>query len=130
MSYQSFEDLEVWQRGCRMAVDIFKAFTACNNFTMKDQIQRVGLSVPSNIAEGYERNSDKEFIRFLNISKGSCGELRTQLYISKKLNFLKKAEFERLLGESKEISAMLHGLCVAVAKRTPNKPKRSQAAKI
>jgi len=113
-----------------MAVDIFKAFTACNNFTMKDQIQRVGLSVPSNIAEGYERNSDKEFIRFLNISKGSCGELRTQLYISKKLNFLKKAEFERLLGESKEISAMLHGLCVAVAKRTPNKPKRSQAAKI
>lgn len=73
--------------------------------------------MPSNVAEGYERNSNKEFVRFLNISKGSCGELRTQLYISRKLDLLKKAEFDHLIGESKEISAMLHGLSRAVLKR-------------
>jgi four helix bundle protein len=84
---------------------------------MQDQVQRAALSVPSNVAEGYERNSDKEFIRFLNIAKGSCGELRTQLYISRKLDFLNKPAFDRLIGESKEISAMLRGLSRAVSKR-------------
>ena len=121
MAFQSFEDLEVWQRGCRLAVDVFKAFASCRNFTMQDQVQRASLSVPSNVAEGYERNSNKEFVRFLNIAKGSCGELRTQLYISRKLDFLKKTDFERLVGESKEISAMLHGLSSAVSRRAPAK---------
>jgi four helix bundle protein len=118
MAFQSFEDLDVWQRGCRLAVDIFKVFARCRNFTMQDQLQRAALSVPSNVAEGYERNSNKEFVRFLNIAKSSCGELRTQLYISRKPDFLTKAEFNRLVGESKEISAMLHGLSKAVSKRT------------
>src|ERR1700719_395635 len=107
MAFQSFEDPEVWQRGCRLAVDVFKTFATCRNFTMQDQVQRAALSVPSNIAEGYQRDSNKEFIRFLNISKGSCGELRTQLYISRKLDFIKKTDSDRLLNESKEISAML-----------------------
>jgi four helix bundle protein len=119
MAFQSFEDLEVWQRGCRLAVAVFKTFAPCRNFTMQDQVQRAALSVPSNVAEGYERNSNKEFIRFLNIAKGSCGELRTQLYISRKLDFLKKADFDQLIDESKEISAMLHGLSRAVLKRAP-----------
>ena len=117
MAFQSFEDLEVWQRGCRLAVDVFKTFASCRNFTMQDQVQRASLSVPSNVAEGYERNSNKEFARFLNIAKGSGGELRTQLYISRKLDFLNKADFDHLIGESKEISAMLHGLSRAVSKR-------------
>ena len=123
MAFQSFEDLEVWQRGCRLAVAVFKAFASCRNFTMQDQVQRAALSVPSNVAEGYERNSNKEFVRFLNIAKGSCGELRTQLYISRKLNFLKKPDFDHLIAESKEISAMLHGLSRAVLKRVPAKPR-------
>ena len=68
---------------------------------MQDQIQRAALSIPSNVAEGYERDSNKEFVRFLNISKGSCGELHTQLYISRKLRFIKKADSARLVTESK-----------------------------
>ena|SRR5260370_1292499 len=128
MAFQSFEDLEVWQRGCRLAVDVFKTYAACRNFTMQDQIQRAALSVPSNVAEGYERNSNKEFIRFLNIAKGSGGELRTQLYISRKLDFIKKGDFDRLVKESKEISAMLHGLSRAVAKRLPKKQSRTGRA--
>lgn len=126
MAFQSFEELEVWQRGCRLAVDVFKTFGDCRNFTMQDQVQRSALSIPSNVAEGYERNSNKEFIRFLNISKGSGGELRTQLYISRKLDFLTKADFSRLVGELKEISKMLHGLSRAVAKRAPKKSKRAR----
>jgi four helix bundle protein len=125
MAFQSFEDLEVWQRGCRLAVDVFKTFTTCRNFTMQDQVQRASLSVPSNVAEGYERNSNKEFVRFLSIAKGSCGELRTQLYISRKLDFLNKTDFNHLIGESKEISAMLHGLSRAVSKRTSPASKRT-----
>ncbi|CAN5646712.1 four helix bundle protein [soil metagenome] len=125
MAFQSFEDLEVWQRGCRHAVDVFKTFAECRNFTMQDQVQRAALSVPSNVAEGYERNSNKEFIRFLNIAKGSSGELRTQLYISRKLDFISKPDFERLIAESKEISAMLHGLSRAVSKRAAKKGTRA-----
>src|SRR5437588_5026950 len=124
MAFQSFEDLEVWQRGRRLAVDVFKTFATCRNFTMQDQVQRAALSVPSNVAEGYERDSNREFIRFLNISKGSCGELRTQLYISRKLDFLTKSDFNRLAVESKEISAMLHVLSRSVSKRIPNKLNR------
>ena len=96
---------------------------------MQDQVQRAALSIPSNVAEGYERNSNKEFIRFLNIAKGSGGELRTQLYISRKLDFIRKIDFDRLVKESKEISAMLHGLSRAVAKRTPKKAPHSRISR-
>jgi len=92
---------------------------------MQDQIQRAALSIPSNVAEGYERDSNKEFVRFLNISKGSCGELRTQLYISRKLRFIKKVDSDRLVTELKEISAMLHGLARAVRKRFSQKQRVS-----
>src|SRR5215212_4278067 len=125
MAFQSFEDLEVWQRGCLLAVDVFKTFAKCRNFTMQDQVQRAALSVPSNVAEGYERNSNKEFTRFLKIAKGSCGELRTQLYISRKLDFIDKPDLDRLIGESKQVSPMLHGLSRAVAKRPAKKSSRT-----
>jgi len=109
MAYQSFEDLEVWQRGCRLSVAIFQTFESCKNFTLKNQIERAGLSIPSNIAEGAERGSSKDFAHFLNISKGSCGELRTQLYIARKLNLLKKGDFNSLIRESREVPSMLEG---------------------
>jgi four helix bundle protein len=124
MAYQSFEDLEVWQRGCRLTVDIFKAFASCKNFCFKDQIQRAALSIPSNIAEGSERGSSKDFAHFLNIAKGSCGELRTQLYIARKLELLSKPTFDALVKESKELSAMLEGLRRSMLSRL-SKSKRS-----
>ena len=128
MSYQSFEDLEVWQRGCRLAVDVFKTFASCKNYTMKDQVQRASLSIPSNIAEGAERGGTKEFIRFLNISKGSCGELRTQLYIARKLDFLSSKAFNAMLTESKEIGAMIQGLSRSLARKAAPKQKRVRRA--
>ena len=125
MAYQSFEDLEVWQRACRLAVEIFQDFHSCREFTLKDQIQRAALSVPSNIAEGSERGSLKDFAHFLNISKGSCGELRAQLYIARKLDLLAKPSFDKRVAESKELSAMLEGLRRSILSRGTTKPKRS-----
>jgi four helix bundle protein len=123
MAYQSFEDLEVWRRGCRLAIAIFEAFEKCNRFTLRDQIERAGLSVPSNIAEGAERGTTKDFAHFLNFSKGSCGELRTQLYIARKLNELDKGTFDSLVRESREISAMLQGLRTSLLKKSATKQK-------
>ncbi len=117
MAYQSFEDLEVWQRGCRLSVDIFRVFENCRKYSVKDQIERAGLSIPSNIAEGSERGSTKDFAHFLNFSKGSCAELRTQLYIARKLTVLDRNDFERLVSETKEVSAMLEGLRRSVLKK-------------
>ena len=121
MAYQSFEDLEVWQRACRLVVEVFTHFRACKEYTLKDQICRAALSVPSNIAEGAERGSAKDFAHFLNISKGSCGELRTQLYIARKLDLLPSGSFNRLKTESKEISSMLEGLRHSLLKRAIRK---------
>jgi four helix bundle protein len=126
MAYQSFEDVEVWQPGCRLSVDVYNGFETCRRFSLRDQIERAGLSIPSNIAEGAERGSAKDFAHFLNFSKGSCGELRTQLYIARKLKAIEKAEFEKLVSETKEISAMLEGLRRSVLNKARPKMKRAR----
>ena len=88
MGYQSFENLEVWKRACNLTVDIYTELQSCKDYSLKDQMQRAAVSIASNIAKGSERGTHKEYIRFLHIAKDSAGELRTQLYISKKVNYL------------------------------------------
>ena len=107
--YQSFEELEVWKRGCRLAVDVFESLRESREFALRNQIQRAAVSIPSNIAEGHERGG-KDFARFLRIARGSAAELRTQLYIAKKLGLLADDRLGCLISESKEISKMLTGL--------------------
>jgi four helix bundle protein len=82
MAYGSFEDLEVWQRACSLAVDIYKVLENCRDFGLKDQMTRAAISIASNIAEGAERGPAPYFIRLLHMSKGSATELRTQVYIA------------------------------------------------
>jgi four helix bundle protein len=108
-----FEDLEVWKRASRLCVNVYKSFSACRDFGFKDQVTRAAVSLPSNIAEGSERGSDKEFARFLRIAKGSAGELRTQLYIANELGYLTKAAQESLVDEVMQISKMMQGLISA-----------------
>ena len=79
------------------------------DFGLKDQIRRSAVSIPSNIAEGYERKSNTEFIRFLYIAKGSAGELRTQLYLAMDLNYINEEIFKNLINKSEEISKSLSG---------------------
>jgi four helix bundle protein len=117
MAYQSFEELEVWKRGCRLAVDICRAVGNSKQFVLRDQMQRAAISVPSNVAEGSERDSKPDFIRFLRIAKGSAAELRTQTYIAQKLELISKTEAKRVIAETKEISAMLQGLIRSLRKR-------------
>jgi four helix bundle protein len=126
VAYQSFEDSKVWQRGCSLSVNIFEAFNGCKNFTLKDQIGRASLSIPCNIAEGSERGSTKDFAHFLNFSKGSCGEVRTQVYIARKLKLLPKQEFDHFVAETKEISKMLEGLRRSMLAKSRPKEKRAK----
>jgi four helix bundle protein len=105
----TFEDLEVWKRGCRLAVSVYELLADCRDFGLRDQMQRSAVSVPSNIAEGYER-TPKDFIRFLIIAKGSCAELRTQLYIATRINLMTTQQSDSLIDETKQISRMLQAL--------------------
>jgi len=121
MAVTTFEDLEVWKRSCQLAVDVCVAVHDSKDYALKDQLQRSAISIPSNIAEGAERDSEGDFIRFLRISKGSCGELRTQLYISERVRQkLGQAPFEGsrpMIQETREIAAMLQGLIRSIDSR-------------
>ncbi len=117
MAYKSFEELEVWKRGCRLAVEVCRTVGESKLYALRDQMQRAAISVPSNIAEGCERDSKLEFIRFLRIAKGSAAELRTQTYIAQKLEMISKTDADRFIAELKEISAMLQGLIRSLARR-------------
>jgi four helix bundle protein len=116
MAYRSFEDLEVWKRASDLAVRIYEELRGCKDFGLKDQMTRAAVSIASNIAEGAERDTKPEYMRYLHIAKGSAAELRTQVYIAYKIQLLpKKAQME-LVAELKELSQMLHGLIKALKK--------------
>ncbi len=120
MSVKNFEDLEVWKRSCQIAVDIYQSLHSSKDFGLKDQMQRSAVSIASNIAEGSERASIADYIRFLVYAKSSCGELRTQIYICQKIRIETKQEplpnAKTLIAETKEISAMLQGLINSLQK--------------
>jgi len=96
----SFEDLKVWQDTRKFVKSIYE-LTASESFKkdfgLKDQIQRAAVSIMNNIAEGFERNNNKEFVIFLKYSKGSAGEIRSMLYVALDLNYISKSTFEEYL---------------------------------
>ncbi len=106
----AFEDLDVWKRSCRLSVALFRELECLKNWGFRDQITRAGLSVPSNIAEGFERDSAPEIARFLTIAKGSCGELITQIYIGIEAGFIARELGMTWVKEAKEINAILGAL--------------------
>ena len=116
--YQSFEQLEVWKRSVALVVRVYESLSDCRDFGLRDQMTRSAVSIPSNIAEGAERDSAKEFIRFLHIAKGSAAELRTQVYIASRIGVLGETQQEELTSELKEISSMLHALIKSINKKT------------
>lgn len=96
MTIQKFEDMKVWQDARAFLNEIYKGTSNKNfqkDFGLRDQIQRASVSIMSNIAEGYERDSNKELIGFLHYSKGSAGEVRSLLYVAKDLDYLTDQEF-------------------------------------
>lgn len=110
MSMHNFEELEVWKRSSRLAVSVLGVVDSMKRFALRDQMARACISIPSNIAEGAERDSNKEFRRFLAIAKGSAGERRTQLYLAQTSGHLSDDVVTPLVSECREVSAMLEGL--------------------
>ena len=88
---KQFEDLWIWQQARELVRDIYNDFgpgtNGCKDFGFKDQIQRAGISIMNNISEGFERNSNAEFARYLDIAKGSCGEVRSMYYAGEDLEY-------------------------------------------
>ena len=107
MRVERFEDILAWQRARDLARRIYNQFGCSKDYGFKDQIQRAAVSAMNNIAEGFERKSNLEFKQFLYISKGSCGEVRSMLYLAKDVLILDEKNFSELLLETEIISKML-----------------------
>ena len=103
----NFEDLEIWKEGMRLSVMVYKIMKDCKDYGFKDQIQRASVSVPSNISEGFERQTNKEFIQFLYIAKGSCGEVRTQVYLAKEFGYINQHDYKMLIENCKLLSSKI-----------------------
>jgi len=118
--FKKVEEIEAWKRACRLAVEIYRLCEIeplAKDWGLRDQLRRAAVSIASNIAEGYERNSRAEFRRYLVIAKGSCGELKTQLYILKAIEKLPAADVEKLIKEVIEISLMIGGLASSISQK-------------
>ena len=110
MKIDKFEDIIAWQKAGVLTMEIFNMFRNNRDYSFKDQIQRAVISIMNNIAEGFERRTDKEFRNFLYIAKWSCGEVRSMLYVAIKLNYVSAEQFQRFYKLSTEISKMISGL--------------------
>jgi len=104
---RQFEDLLCWKKARELTREIYKALRDCRDHGFKDQIQRASVSVMSNIAEGFERGTRAEFINYLFIAKGSCGEVRCQLYIALDNGYLNDETFKRLNSLSADCSVLI-----------------------
>ncbi|MCW8898505.1 MAG: four helix bundle protein [Flavobacteriales bacterium] len=110
MKIDRFEDIIAWQKAKQLTIAIYKEFNDSRDFGFKDQIQRAAVSIMNNIAEGFERKSNNEFKYFLFIAKGSCGEIRSMLYLAEELRTISKESFDEKYKLSEEISKILSGL--------------------
>ena len=111
-SIQRFEEIEAWKRGRELTQRIYRITAKTDfarDFTLKDQIKRAVIKITSNIAEGFERGGNREFIQFLAIAKGSASELKSQLYTALDAGYLTKAEFTELYELAHSIVMLLGG---------------------
>lgn len=106
---KDFEEMQVWADAQKLAKKIYSEFASCKDFSFVDQIKRASVSISNNIAEGAERSSPTEFARFLDIAKGSCGEVRSMLRLAVELDYLDKERAQELALHCIEISKQLGG---------------------
>jgi len=114
MKITKFEDLQIWQLSLKITKDIYDLTAKplfMKDFVLKDQLRRAIVSISSNIVEGFEKNNNNEFIRFLKIAKGSLGEVRSQLYIALAVQYISQDEFDfvnqQLLDLANQIGAFI-----------------------
>jgi four helix bundle protein len=117
---ERFEDFVAWQKARKLTADIYRVTSEgrfSRDFSLRDQIRRAAVSSMSNIAEGFERGRPAEFHQFLSIAKGSCAELRNQLYVALDVGYLPQQTFEVLMTKAIEVGNILGGLRLAVERR-------------
>ena len=114
MKFSKLKELNVWNESMKLAAEIYKTVNTSSKLTrdfgLKEQIQRSAVSIPSNIAEGFERETNAEFIRFLYIAKGSCAELKTQIILAKEISYIIESKSEELIETCDHISVMIYRL--------------------
>jgi four helix bundle protein len=117
MAIDRFEDSIAWQKSKVLCIEVYKSFDMIKDFGFKDQIQRAAVSVMNNIAEGFERKSNKEFAHFLYIAKGSCGEVRSKLILAKELNKISDEVHKTLTSLAEEVSKIISGLIKSISQK-------------
>jgi four helix bundle protein len=117
---ERFEDIRAWQRGRTLVSAIYAVTRAgglARDYDLARQMQRSAVSIPANIAEGYERGMPGDFHRFLSIAKGSCAELRTHLYVAHDLHYVSDADFRRLLAQAEEVARLIGAMRASQQRR-------------
>ncbi len=110
---ERFEDIDCWKKARELTRSIYSISLGggfSKDFALRDQLRRASISILSNIVEGFERDGNKEFLQFLSIAKGSCGEARAQLYVALDQEYISEAQFRSISEMAVEISRMLSGL--------------------
>ena len=114
---RTFEEIEAWQLSRELIKDVYRVSREgafAKDFGLQDQIRRAAVSIMSNIAEGFERGGNKEFVNFLSISKGSCGEVRSQLYVAFDQGYVDQAQFESIVHMCVRVSVMLQAFITSL----------------
>ncbi len=114
MKIERFEDIIAWQKAKQLTIRVYSLLRVNKDFGFRDQIFRASTSIMNNIAEGFERRGDKELKHFLFIAKGSCGELRSMLYLAKDLQYISFSHFQECYYLSMEISRLLSGFITSL----------------
>jgi four helix bundle protein len=124
MKIKKFEDLPVWQLALKVTKEIYELTNKkelSKDFSLRDQIRRAIISVSSNIVEGFEKNNNNEFIRFLKIAKGSVGEVRNQLYIALAVNYINEQEFDKINKDLEDLANQIGGFIVYLEDKRKSK---------
>ena len=114
---RKFEEIEAWQLSRELVREIYRVSregALAKDFGLQDQIRRAAVSIMSNIAEGFERGGNKEFVNFLSIAKGSCGEVRSQLYVAFDQGYVDQAQFESIVHMCVRVSVMLQAFITSL----------------
>jgi four helix bundle protein len=116
---RQFEDIDAWKKARELTQEIYRVTSGGKfgrDFGLRDQIRRASVSIMSNIAEGFERNGNKELTQFLALAQGSCGEVRSQLYIAHDQDYLSRDEFATLVKKAKDVSCIISGFIAYLRK--------------
>lgn len=115
MTIRSYQELEVWKIAIEIAVEVYRLTNTGNfhrDYGLTDQLRRAAVSISSNIVEGFERNNNNEFYRFLLVAKGSLGELKSQLLISNKIGYLIEKDYQQILEKLDKLGFQVGSLLV------------------